>query len=252
MNGLIAVAVTWAGAVVLWRLMVLPALRRGPGDGDALTGLLWMVVRAFVFLVHRPRVRGMAELRRQHHPGPLVVVSNHTGPIDPFLIQSACRFLVRWMMASDLMYPALADLWRLAGIIPVARDGADLTAAREAIRHLRAGGVVGIFPEGRIAQPSGEIWPFVAGVGLLVARTRAPVLLVWVSQTPQKESILRSLITPSRARVEFLARLEFTGDEDAAEITARLRRALQEASGWRFNDHPPPLPRPPRPDVEPG
>jgi 1-acyl-sn-glycerol-3-phosphate acyltransferase len=236
---LVELAIAWLVLVLLVRLLLLPVLRRAPG-GDPLTGLMWYTLRAFCRLVHSPVYRGMEELRGRQGPGPLIVVSNHTGALDPLLIQAACRFEIRWMMAEALMYPALAPLWRRQRIIPVARDGADLPAAREAIRHVRGGGVLGIFPEGRIVTPPRQVWPFQAGVGLIVARTGAPVLLVWVSGTPDTNVVSRSLFTPSRACVRFSELMRFGERVHAAQITAALRQRLHEISDWPLNDHPPP------------
>jgi 1-acyl-sn-glycerol-3-phosphate acyltransferase len=47
-------------------------------------------------------------------------------------------------------HPLLARLVRALGCIPVDRNKVDHTAAREAIRRLRAGHCVGIFPEAGI------------------------------------------------------------------------------------------------------
>jgi 1-acyl-sn-glycerol-3-phosphate acyltransferase len=242
MDGLwwvLRLAAAWLAVVLLFRLAVLPVMRRGPGR-DPVTVALWVAARVLCRLVHRARYEGQEALRRQIDPGRLIVVSNHTGSIDPFLIQSACRFKIRWMMARDQMWPVLGDIWRHLDFIPVARDGTDLGPARQAIRHAQAGGVVGIFPEGGIVRSRGEIWPFYAGVGLVVARTRAPVLLVWVRGTPDTSSITGSLFSPSHAEVTFVELMSFKGQRDAVAITEALRQRMQEISGWPLNDDPPP------------
>ena len=173
----------------------------------------------------------------------MIVVSNHTGAVDPLLIQAGCRFYIRWMMASDMMVPWLNWLWKLEKLIPVARDGRDAAAAREAIRHVKSGGVVGIFPEGRIVNPPRQIRPFHAGVGLIIARTQAPVMLVWVSGTPDTTGTAKSITTPSRARVEFVEVVDFKGQRDPEVITQQLRERLAKAANWPLNDHPvPPKP----------
>jgi 1-acyl-sn-glycerol-3-phosphate acyltransferase len=164
----------------------------------------------------------------------LIIVSNHTSGVDPLLIQAACRFHIRWMMAADMMIPELD--WVLTGrnVIPVARDGRDSTSAREAVRHVRSGGVVGIFPEGRIVT-HGEIRRFHPGVGLIAAKTQAPVLLVCVSGTPETDSMARSFTTPSRARVVFAELVRFKS-RDPIEITEQLRHRLSQIRPWPIHD----------------
>jgi 1-acyl-sn-glycerol-3-phosphate acyltransferase len=227
----------WLALVGLFRLTIVRWLASGP-SGNAATGLLWLVVRAYGRLVHRTTYEGIEHIPQTNRPGGLVVVSNHTGPIDPLLVQAACRFEIRWMMAADMMVPELDWLWRRQRMIPVARDGRDTVPAREAIRHVRGGGVVGIFPEGGIVLPREELRQFHQGVGLIIARTKAPVLLVWVSQTPHETDMFKALVTPSRARVQFVDLLEFPDKTDPASITTKLRERLAEASAWPIRDEP--------------
>ena len=219
--------------------VLIPWLRRGP-RGDLLVGLLWRLLRFYSRLVHRARYEGLETFRDQPHSGPLIVVSNHTGAIDPLLIQASCRFHIRWMMASDMMMPALDWFWQREKLIPVARDGRDAAAAREAIRHVQGGGAIGIFPEGRIVQPPRQIRPFHQGVGFIIARTQAPVLLVWVSGTPDAHDMAESILRRSRARVKYLELIDFKGERDPGVITQTLRQHLAAATGWPLNDEPMP------------
>jgi 1-acyl-sn-glycerol-3-phosphate acyltransferase len=227
----------WLALVGLFRLTIQRWLASGP-SGNAVTGFLWLVVRAYGRLVHRTTYTGLELIPPSNRPGGLVVVCNHTGPIDPLLVQAACRFEIRWMMAADMMVPELDWFWRRQRMIPVARDGRDTVPAREAIRHVRGGGVIGIFPEGGIVLPREEIRPFHQGVGLVIARTKAPVLLVWVSQTSGESGMGRALVTPSRARVQFVDLLKFPGKSDAAAVTRQLQQRLAEVSGWPINNDP--------------
>jgi 1-acyl-sn-glycerol-3-phosphate acyltransferase len=232
-------------AAALLRLVVLPWLSFGTHVGPT-TGFIWRLVQVYARFVHRVRFEGMDEWRRNPNPGPLIVVSNHTGSVDPLLIQSGCHFHIRWMMASEMIAPWLRFVWKRTKPIPVDRDGRDSAPAREAIRHVRSGGVLGIFPEGRIVRPPQQIRPFFLGVGLIVARAKAPVLLVWVSGTPDTPGMMRSLFTPSRARVVYIDLIDFSHEPDAHIITQRLRERIAQVSGWPVTDEP----QPPSVDVE--
>ena len=233
---LLTIALIWTAAVAFLWLVVAPFLRRGPG-GKAVNGLMWRGLKLYCRLWHRATHEGIDLLPASdddHHG--LIVVSNHTGSVDPLLIQTRCRFLIRWLMATDMMGPELDWLWRQQKMIPVDRDGRDSSALREAIRHVKAGGCVGIFPEGRITVPPREIRPFLPGVGVLIARTKAPVLLAWVSGTPDTNIMSEALRTRSRAHVRFIDLIDFSDEKDAKKITAELRRRIHQASGWPLND----------------
>src|SRR5690606_15597843 len=110
--------------------------------------------------------------------GPLIVVANHTAGVDPILTSAACPFQIRWIMAQDMRLPWLNWFWRWQRVIFVSRTGRDRGSVREALAHLKDGGVIGIFPEGGLERPPRQILPFRRGVGLLIAKAGVPVLPV--------------------------------------------------------------------------
>lgn len=244
MNALAIVAVIlggWIALVVLARWAVKRWLTDGP-SGDPFTTALWRGVQVYCRWRHRAQFHGLEHVPKTNQPGGMIVVSNHTGPIDPLVIQAGCHFDIRWLMAEEMMVESLDWFWRRHRLIPVARDGRDTGPAREAIRTVRAGGIIGIFPEGGIVRPSGEVRPFQAGAGLIVARTGAPVLLVFVSGTPQATEMVPALASTSNTVVRYLDLIDFGGERSAAKITEDLRRRMSEASNWPMNDEPVPQP----------
>ncbi len=217
--------------MVVWAWACRALARLGP-EPDLALALL--ANRLYCRVVHRLRVEGSGHIPTR--PGALVVVANHTAGIDPLLIQAACPFVVRWMMARDMMHPRLGAFWRWLGVIPVDRSGRDTTSARAAIAHLRAGGVLGVFPEGGIERPPRRLRPFLAGVGLIVARTGAPVLPIIIDDTPVADPAWASLARPSRSTIRVLPIVHFDrgGDHDA--ITRALRELFERETGWPLND----------------
>lgn len=202
--------------------------------GDIEGGLLWLLGRVYVRVFHGLNVTGREHLPWSRNPGPMIVIANHTAGIDPMLIQAVCRFPVRWMMAVDMRLPALEWFWNWIRIIDVDRDaGASVTAVRDAMRHLRSGGVLGIFPEGQIARPARRLLPFQAGVGALVQRTGAIVLPVVIDGTPQVQPAWASLWRPSRATVRILPPIDYTGTGLTGEqIVKDLRQRFADWTGW--------------------
>ena len=235
-NSLVPVAALLLVLLIAWLAFVRWS-RTGPG-ADPFTCMLWIALRVYARFMHRPTYAGLELVPGSNAPGGLIVVSNHTGPIDPLIIQAVCRFQIHWMMAVDMMMPSLDWLWKQARVIRVARDGRDSGPVREAIRHVKNGGVIGVFPEGAIVRPSGELRPFHDGIGLIISRTRAPVLLVWVTGTPDSPHMGEALSTRSQSRAVFVDLIEFDKGTDPASITRTLRERLAEATGWPVNDEP--------------
>lgn len=231
----LAIAIAW----LVWAFLARSIMDNPRGTLEA--GLLMLLIRVYTRLVHRLRVEGGEHIPRQRHPGPLVVVVNHSAGVDPLLVQAACPFEIRWMMAEDMRLPSLNWLWGWLGVIFVHRARPDFAGTREAIRHLLAGGVLGVFPEGGLERPPQQILPFMPGVGGIIRRTGAPVLPVVVSGTPQVDPAWASLWCPSRARVRFGPIVDFRGRQMTAEqITAELRQLFLTMTGWAANDNPHP------------
>jgi len=235
---LLTVAAAYVVVVLAMSLVVLPWLRARLHSG-AIDGALWVVFRVWLALVHKPTWIGWEEVPDDLRMPPgrgLIVVANHASGIDPFLLQMPLRRRIRWMMSTDQMLPAFAGLWEHLEILPVNYGPQDAATFREAVRHVQGGGILGIFPEGGIARPPGEVRPFLAGVGLLVARSKAPVLLCLIEDAPDASSALAALITPARCRVRCLGLFDFKGVRDTAAIVATLRGKIVDSSHWPAND----------------
>lgn len=207
--------------------------------GDVESGIAFLLGRLYVRLYHCLRVHGQEHIPAGRDPGPIIVVANHTAGIDPVLIQASCPFPIRWIMASDMRAPNLEWFWRWQRIIFVGRNRSSMALGmRNAIEHLNSGGVVGIFPEGGIERPSRRILPFHPGLGMLVRKTGASVLPVFVDNTPQVDPAWASLWVPSRSRIKFGAMLSPDRTPSADEISRSIRALFVAWTGWPVNDSP--------------
>lgn len=137
--------------------------------------------------------------------GPCILAANHTGLVDgPVVVGSSPRPV--HMLVKDAMFTGLLGRFLLAvGQIPVDRDGgrAALTAS---MAVLRAGGVVGIFPEGNRGR--GDAATARAGAAWLALTSGAPVVPVAVLGTRRTGEDVGTVPRPRRRlHVEFGAPL---------------------------------------------
>jgi 1-acyl-sn-glycerol-3-phosphate acyltransferase len=218
-------------------------LRNPRGDVDA--GLFWNAARLYARVVHHLEVRGREHIPQRAFPGPLILVVNHSAGVDPVLVQAVCPFEIRWVMAADMRHWLGEPMWRWGRVIFVERgqgggeEGGGIAGAREAVRHVRAGGVLGIFPEGAIERPPRMLLPFQPGVGLIIRRTGAPVLPVVIEGTPQGQHAWSSLWRASRAKMTFHPQVDYAAMRpplSADEIARDLRQRFAQWTGWPLND----------------
>ena len=113
---------------------------------------------------------------RMIEDGPLILAVNHSSYFDPPLAGICSRRAVYYLARKNLLeWPFFGPLFPAMNVIPVERDGNDMSALREVIKKVREGNGVVLFPEGTRSR-DGNLQPARAGIGLVIAKTLAPVL----------------------------------------------------------------------------
>ncbi len=159
--------------------------------------------------------------------GPVLIVGNHDSQWDPVAIGMAGRKRrqIRALAKASLWdIPGLAPILLGMGQIPIKRGAADAGALDEAIRQLREGACIGVFPEGTISR--GATLRARSGVGrLAVAVPEATIVCVTVTGTVD---IVRFPKRP-RIRVAFFLPAEggVREGEDAAGLPVRLMAEIR-------------------------
>lgn len=181
------------------------------------------LMRLFVRLGHGARWDRPAPVPPQ---GGAIVVANHSSLADPAFLLASCPRFIQFLQARECYeVPLLRPLFRRAGCIPVARDGNDVRAARVALRRLREGAVLGIFPDGEVAYDDAAADNEARlGVAFLALRGRVPVVPAYISGGRSTRSLLHAWFWPTRAvRVTYGEPLDLS-----ASFGRRLDRALLE------------------------
>ena len=208
--------------VAIWNLRRL--MSAGPMD-SRFVNILWHLVRAYALSWHR-----LQWVNRHHVPssGPVILASNHTTGLDPFLIQIAVPRTIRWVMDRAYRFQVLGFLWRAIDPISISRSGPELAAVRQIIRLARAGQIIGIFPEGGAQRESRQLIPFRAGVGLIAVRAKAAIVPVWIDGTPKTRHMFWHFARPSRAKVIFGRPFRPDATLKPQQITKQLHRRMLE------------------------
>ena len=107
--------------------------------------------------------------------GPLIVACNHRSYLDPMMLGTYCPRPLSYMAKAELFtIPVLGPAIRAVGAYPVDRDGSSTAAIKRSLEVLRAGGAIGIFPEGT-RNLDGTVQAR-EGVALLASLSKAPVV----------------------------------------------------------------------------
>lgn len=120
--------------------------------------------------------------------GAVVICPNHTYWNDPFCIVFSFgtfgkRFIMRAMAKMEIMkWPVVGPVLGKCGVFGVDRGNADMKAAKMAMKSLREGSKLLIFPEGTRVH-EGESVDAKAGAALFATRCNVPLLPVYIKNT---------------------------------------------------------------------
>src|SRR6267378_413071 len=124
--------------------------------------------------------------------GPLLVVANHQGWADGFLIAASFPLGADVRLLGDREGTGKVWWWRavlraVGMVITIERASktADRAALAATVAALERGEVVVVFAEGRVSRVESSLGPFARGVGYLALRSGAPILPVWLSGTAE-------------------------------------------------------------------
>jgi 1-acyl-sn-glycerol-3-phosphate acyltransferase len=130
--------------------------------------------------------------------GPLLIVSNHVGAIDPVLIGGWTPRPVWFMAKAELFQGTWAWLMRAYQAFPVVRHSPDRAALRRAFELLKRGSAVVLFPEGHRSDSS-TLLRAEPGAGFVARRSGVP--LVPIAITGSEKVLGRKGLIPRRADV---------------------------------------------------
>ena len=107
--------------------------------------------------------------------GKVILAGNHTGHLDPFIIQMATKRHL-WFVTGPAAFqvPVVRHLLKYFNVLPL-KFGKGLEAIDAANEKLKAGEAVIIFPEGKYT-PDGNLCKFNRGVGLMAKATNTKIV----------------------------------------------------------------------------
>ena len=188
----------------------------------------YKIVRAVLdfifFIIFRLHVEGRENVPQT---GAIIVAPNHKSDWDPPLIGVAFNTRIIHYMAKEELFknPFLGWLIRQFGTFPVKRGTVDRTAIRQALRELKAGNPLGIFPEGtRIRREGlGRFHSGMASLALMTGTPVVPVAVIGSRWMPHKKGPLAVLIGKP---VE--VKKQRPTDEKVAELNDVVKGKIQD------------------------
>jgi 1-acyl-sn-glycerol-3-phosphate acyltransferase len=129
--------------------------------------------------------------------GPLLLAVNHTALVDGPMLYGLLPRPVAFLVKAEVFRGPLGTLLRHTGQIPVRRGTVQTAPLKRALDVLRAGGIVGVFPEG--TRGAGDVQQVRHGIAYLAVRSGAPVVPVACHGTVARRG--RAFFRPGRPAI---------------------------------------------------
>lgn len=128
----------------------------------------------------------------------LLIACNHISGLDPFILISATRRPIRFMIAKEeYEKPILHWLYKAAKCIPVDRSGRVESAFRETLKAIQAGELVGIFPQGGIHSEETPKEKIKLGIIKLSELSQCDILPVRIGGVGSPGNVFKCLLVRS-------------------------------------------------------
>jgi 1-acyl-sn-glycerol-3-phosphate acyltransferase len=155
--------------------------------------------------------------------GAVVLAVNHRDFLDGPLLFGFLPRPVNFLVKTEAYTPRATPFLNGTGQIPVRRNGRDIAAVRYSLKLLRAGGVIGLFPEG--GRGDGMVRTAKPGIGYFALRTGGLVVPVACHGTDALKH--RGLRRPY-VRIIVGSPIDLGRVPDGQRITRRQMRAATE------------------------
>ena len=178
--------------------------------------------------LHIWRVSGLPE-----PAGGAVVISNHIAHFDPVLLSVAFTRSIDWMTTEEFYVNRFGGAFlRALNTFPVDRSRPDQRALRLGVERLRAGRIVGMFPEGGIRAGTTSILGGAApksGAAALARLGNVPIVPMVIFGSDRLYARRSWLPGPPRIPIWIAIGRAFTiSKEMAADSNSQLAEALRQ------------------------
>ncbi len=147
--------------------------KKNPEDRELGYKLFMPVFNKFFKLYYNPKTIGAENIPTD---GAIVIAGNHKHILDQCITIAATKRMIHYMAKKEYFDGKFAWFFGAMGCIPVDRQNTDIRSVKSAMKVLRKGGAIGIFPEGTRNRTDAMLLEFKPGAATLAKKTDAYIV----------------------------------------------------------------------------
>lgn len=130
----------------------------------------------------RPKVYYKGNKKEVKKQKGILVMSNHTGMLDPVIIHFAFAYRRLWFLALDNLFNTKMKKWFFTRVncIEVNRENMNISSYNNMVEYLKKDKAVCIFPEGQIEVNKNELQKFKLGIPFIAIMNKTPVVPTYI------------------------------------------------------------------------
>ena len=138
------------------------------------------IISVLVKLIYRVKINGIENLKDDQ---PFIISANHIHIFDPVILATLTKRQIFFLSKKKKKKKKLfAKFFGKLGVIPIDRDNTDIKAIKSCFRVIRAGNILGIFPEGTRVKTV-DINNMKKGVALIALKNKVNILPIHIEGT---------------------------------------------------------------------
>lgn len=142
-----------------------------------LYGFVRPILTLLVRIIYRPKVIGKEYIPSS---GSIIFAGNHTNIFDCLLLAHCTKRHVHYLAKDELFKGFKKIFFANLGLIPVNRREKSKDSLKLAKKYLKAGKIIGIFPEGTISKTK-DLLPFKIGAVKMAKDTNTKIIPFGIS-----------------------------------------------------------------------
>ena len=171
---------------------------------------------------YRLEIFGLENIPKE---GGFIMASNHASYLDPPVLGAASSRRVRFMAREGLFKIPLFRTFIKVFSFPIKRDKPQPSTIKEAVRRLRHGQMIVIFPEGSRSS-DGNLLDAKRGLSVIAALGKIPVVPTYIKGTEKALPVGKKFLRPSKISVIFGTPLAMDENENEKQFQERVNKTI--------------------------